>query len=94
MLTAGNVNDCTAATSLIDRMPASAKTVLADKGCDTDEIREALMKKKVEACMPSKANRTEPIPRDEKNANGVRDREDVGADQGLAGHRHAPRQMP
>ena len=66
LLTAGNVNDCTVATSLIDRMPASAKTVLADKGYDTDEIREALMKKKVEACIPSKANRTEPIPHDEK----------------------------
>ena len=34
--TAGNVNDCTTAISLIDRMPAGAKTLLADKGCDTD----------------------------------------------------------
>ena len=66
LLTAGNVNDCTAATSLIDKLPASAKTLLADKGYDTDEIRKALKKKKVEACIPSKANRTKPIPHDEK----------------------------
>ena len=60
------MNDCTTATSLIDKLPASAKTVLADKGCDTDEIREALMKKKVEACISSKASRTGPIHHDEK----------------------------
>ena len=65
LLTAGNANDCTVATSLIDRMQARAKTFLADKGCDTDEIREELKKRKVEARIPSKANRKEPIPHDE-----------------------------
>ena len=65
-MTAGNVNDSTAATALIDRMPASAKTLLADKGYDTDEIRGELKKKKVKACIPSKTNRKEPIPHDEE----------------------------
>ena len=70
LLTAGNVNDCTAASSMIDKMPATAKTLLADKGYDTDEIREELKKKKIEARMPSKANRKEPIPRDEEKYAG------------------------
>ena len=55
-LTAGNVNDCTTAISLIDRMPAGAKTLLADKGYDTDKIREKLEEKEIEACIPSKVN--------------------------------------
>lgn len=65
-LTAGNVNDCTTAISLIDRMPAGAKALLADKGYDTDKIREKLEEKEIEACIPSKVNRTEPIPHDEE----------------------------
>ena len=66
------MKDPAAATSLIDKMPATAKTLFADKGCDTDEIHEELKKKKVEACTPSKANRKEPIPHDEENACGGR----------------------
>ena len=44
LLTAGIVNNCTAATSMIDKMPASIKTLLADKGYDTDEILGKLKK--------------------------------------------------
>ena len=40
----GKVNNCTAATSMIDKMPASVKTLLADKGYDTDEILGKLKK--------------------------------------------------
>ena len=65
-LTAGYVNDCTTAISLIDKMPAGAKTLLADKGYDTDKIREKLEEKEIEACIPSKVNRKEPIPHDEE----------------------------
>ena len=46
-LTAGNANDRAASMSLVDKMLVGAKTLLADMGCDAEEIRGELKKKKV-----------------------------------------------
>jgi transposase len=42
------------------------EALLADKGYDTDAIREELAKAEVEAVIPSKNNRREPIAHDRK----------------------------
>jgi len=42
----------------------NAKTLLADKGYDADWFRDALAQRKIEACIPSRANRKVPIPHD------------------------------
>ena len=65
-LTAENVNVCATAISLFERMPAGAKTLIADKGYDTDKTREKLEDKESEARIQSKVNRNEPIPHDEE----------------------------
>ena len=61
-LTAGNMNDRETVILLIDRMPARAKTLITDKDYDTDKIREKLEENEIEPRIPSKLNRTEPIP--------------------------------
>jgi transposase len=40
------------------------EALLADKGYDTDAIREELANAEVEAVIPAKSNRREPIPHD------------------------------
>ena len=44
-------------------MPA-ARVLLADKGYDADWLRDALVDRKIEACIPSKSNRKIQIPHD------------------------------
>lgn len=39
-----------------------AKVMLGDKGYDADWFREALRNRKIQACIPSKANHEIPIP--------------------------------
>ena len=48
------------------RVPAmpKARELLADKGYDADWFREALAKRKIAACIPSKSNRKVAIPHD------------------------------
>lgn len=41
-----------------------AKVMLGDKGYDADWFREALHNRKIQVCIPSKANRKVPIPHD------------------------------
>lgn len=48
---------------MIDAFP-KAKVLLGDKGYDADWFREALHNRKIQACIPSKANRKVPIPHD------------------------------
>ena len=48
---------------MIDAFP-KAKALLGDKGYDADWFREALAKRKISACIPSKANRKVHIPHD------------------------------
>lgn len=57
MVTAGQVHDSTQALALVEGMPAQA--LLADKGYDSDEIREALSVEGRVAHIPPRKNRTE-----------------------------------
>jgi transposase len=57
-LTAGQVSDYTGAAALLSTFPP------ADKGYDADWLRDALVERKIEACIPSKSNRKIQIPHD------------------------------
>ena len=65
-LTAGNVNVCPTIISMIERMPACVKKLIVDNGNDNDKIHEKMVEQEIEACIPSKVNRTGPIPHDEE----------------------------
>jgi hypothetical protein len=47
------------------------EALLADKGYDADAIREELTKADVEAVIPAKSNRREPIAHDRENTAGA-----------------------
>jgi len=55
LLTAGNVNDCTPASELLETVPA--ENVLGDKAYDTDEIVKTIQTNGGNAVVPSKSNR-------------------------------------
>jgi transposase len=57
------MSDYKGAALLIDAMP-HAKELLADRGYDADWFREALVKKGISPCIPSKKNRKTPIEHD------------------------------
>ncbi|MEO7026762.1 MAG: IS5 family transposase [Caulobacteraceae bacterium] len=63
LLSEGQMSDFKGAALMIDDLPP-AKVLIGDKGYDADWFREALAKRGVEACIPSKSNRKEPIPHD------------------------------
>ncbi|MCO6426985.1 IS5 family transposase, partial [Nitrosomonas communis] len=54
-ITGGEVNDCSAAPDLIARLP-DAKAIVADKGYDSEWIREQITKKGARAVIPRKRN--------------------------------------
>ena len=54
-ITGGEVNDCSAAPELIARLP-DAKAIVADKGYDSECIREQITKKGARAVIPRKRN--------------------------------------
>ncbi len=54
-ITGGEVNDCSAAPDLIARLP-DAKAIIADKGYDSECIREQITKKGAQAVIPRKRN--------------------------------------
>lgn len=54
-LTGGQVNDCTQASSLIARV-AGAETLVADKGYDSEAIREQVKQQGAKAVIPRKRN--------------------------------------
>ena len=54
-ITGGEVNDCSAAPDLIARL-ADAKVIVADKGYDSEHIREQITKKGARVVMPRKRN--------------------------------------
>ena len=64
LLSEGQMSDFKGAALMIDDLPP-AKVLLGDKGYDADWFREALAKRGIEACIPSKSNRKEPIPHDQ-----------------------------
>jgi transposase len=56
LLTEGQMSDHIGAKILYPILP-SAKMLIADKGYDSDEFRDALAAKKIKACIPPKCNR-------------------------------------
>jgi len=56
LLSEGQMSDDTAAALMIDHLP-KAKVPLGDKGYDVEGFREALAKRSINPCIPSKANR-------------------------------------
>ena len=54
-ITGGEINDCSAAPELIARLPG-AKAIVADKGYDSECIREQITKKGARAVIPRKRN--------------------------------------
>jgi transposase len=65
LLSEGQMSDFKGAESILPDLP-QAKELLADKGYDANWFREALAKRKIKTCIPSKSNRTKPIPHDKK----------------------------
>jgi transposase len=56
LLSEGQMSDYKGAALMIDAFP-KAKTMLGDKGHDADWFRQALSKRGIAPCIPSKANR-------------------------------------
>jgi transposase len=56
MITGGNVADCTAGATLLDRLPDCA-VVHADKGYDANALRQKIQEHGALANIPPKANR-------------------------------------
>lgn len=57
------MNDHAGAALLLPKMPP-AKTLLGDRGYDSDKFRKALAGKKIEACIPPRRNRKKPADYD------------------------------
>jgi transposase len=60
LLKEGQLSDHIGAKLLYPGLP-EAKTLIADKGYDSDEFRDALQAKGIEACIPPKINRRKAI---------------------------------
>lgn len=60
-LTGGQVHDSQEAEALLDTMPEGA-TLLADKGYDSNAIRQAAASKIIWANIPSRSNRKQRLP--------------------------------
>lgn len=65
LLTEGQMSDHTGAKILYPTLPY-ADALIADKGYDSDEFRDALYAKGIEPCIPPKSNRTSSITYDTK----------------------------
>jgi transposase len=57
------VSDYTGAAALLSTLPP-AKALLADRGYDANRLREALVDRNHEVCIPAKSNRKIQIPHD------------------------------
>ena len=67
----GHAAECPEFASLFDDMPLEeTKELLGDKAYDSDDIRELLASRGMIATIPSKANRSEPLPYDEQSYKG------------------------
>lgn len=62
LLTGGEKADCQSAPALLQDQRAGA--VIADRGYDTDAIRTLLAERNMQAVIPAKSNRLQPIPHD------------------------------
>lgn len=75
MLSEGQMSDVTGAKLLHPFLPA-AETLIADKGYDSDALRNALRLKRIEPCIPSRSNRTASVNYD-KNLYRTRGRIEI-----------------
>ena len=64
-LSAGQMSDAKGALALLGALPP-AKMLLADKVYDADWFREALLNKKICACIPARSGRKRPASHDQK----------------------------
>jgi transposase len=64
VLTPGQAHDIQGFGTLFRMIADKIEALLADKGYDADTIRDELAKVDVEAVIPAKSNRREPIPHD------------------------------
>jgi transposase len=64
-ITAGKISDYAGAAALLDDLP-KAKWMLADRGYDADWFRDALEKKGVNPCIPSRKSRSLPVKYDKR----------------------------
>jgi transposase len=63
LLSEGQMSDYKGAALMLDALPPG-NAMLGDKGYDADWLRAALMARGIIPCIPSRANRTIPIPHD------------------------------
>ncbi|MBV1835075.1 transposase [Novacetimonas pomaceti] len=63
-LTGGGISDCSGADVLMDLSVVTPRRLLADKGYDSDRIRENLLFRGILPVIPPRSNRTEDIPCD------------------------------
>lgn len=63
LLSEGQMSDYKGAALIVNALP-EANALLADKGYDADWFRDALTKRGLKVCIPSKANRKVPISHD------------------------------
>ena len=63
LLSEGQMSDFKGAALMLPAMPR-AKELLGDKGYDADWFRQALAKRGITACIPSKSNRKVQIDHD------------------------------
>jgi len=59
-VTGGEVSDFTAVPDLLNMPVATPQAMLADKGYDSDDVRDRLADQNIQAVIPPKANRTHP----------------------------------
>ena len=64
MLSAGNINDMSMAASLIAAAAGRFDRLIADRGYDTNAIRDAITAQGALVVIPSTTNRRVPIPYD------------------------------
>ena len=64
LLTGGQVADVSQAEELLKEV--EAKTVVLDKGYDSDPLRIWLFEREITPCIPSKSNRKDPLPYSKK----------------------------
>jgi len=60
LLSEGQMSDYKGAALMIDALP-KAKELLGDKGYDADWFRQALTRRGIEPCIPSRTNRKRPL---------------------------------
>ena len=65
MLSAGQMNDQKGANIMAPLLPP-ARALIADRGYDSNPLRNALAARGIAACIPSKKNRKQPIPHDKE----------------------------